>query len=122
MSRFPAAHFCLLAMRRHEDGSVRHEYLSTVLEKRYDFLVLVDCISSTGNTLRASLDVMRGAARFDRAMGLVIACSTLTAAFAEREGMSLIGHSLRERDASGVLVPDFGMDAGDVFTGQVIRT
>lgn len=117
LASFPEADFCMLGLRRTEEGQARCTYCSDVEDGSYDLVLYLDCIAATGGTIVEAHRLLGSRCGMGRSLAALV-CSSGPAVHALRkEGIGVLGFSLDENLKGNVVSPDFGeLDAGDLFS------
>ena len=113
---FDDADFCMLGLRRGRRGVVA-DYRTAIPRRSYERIVYIDCVAATGGTIFAARRAVAQQCTTDEEISAVI-CGARTATRAlYGAGVSVVGFSLDEAEANGIVGPDLGrLDAGDLFT------
>jgi uracil phosphoribosyltransferase len=120
LAEFQEADFCLMGLRRAEDGSgrVHCTYCSTIDNASYDLAIYIDCIAGTGGTLCAAKQFLQGRCRIAADLASVICSTSVATRILRGLGTGIVAFSLSERLNGNIVAPDFGeLDAGDLFSG-----
>lgn len=116
--RFLEADYCMIGLRRSEQG-IEFEYCTQIPRNSYDRVVYLDCVAGTGNTLLAAHEAIGRRSRASGHLAAVICSATPATRSLAARGVSLVGFSLAEEETGGIVAPDLGrMDAGDLFAGE----
>ncbi|HEX2051402.1 MAG TPA: hypothetical protein VHJ34_12355 [Actinomycetota bacterium] len=115
---FSGADFCLLGMKRGDDGVVACPYLTQPVRASYDVGIYVDCVAATGGTLLEARRVLASTCDISRHVAAVLCSSDCATGVLVREGIDVVGFRLSESLDGDIVTPDMGeMDAGDLFSG-----
>lgn len=118
LSHFADADFCMLGLRRSDDGKGAAEctYCTPIETSQYDVVIFLDCITATGDTILEASRFLANRLTIDKQIASVICSSATGRMKLKKAGIGVIGFSLNEDMLGNVVAPDFGkMDAGDIF-------
>lgn len=115
---FDDADYCIVGISRDSETSLpRCQYVTQIPRSSYDWIIYLDCIAATGNTILETRRIVQKHCRPGYEIVGVISSAKVATAALQTAGLAVVGFSLYESLEGALVMPDLGeRDAGDLFS------